>query len=385
MAAMDEFCGEHQGWLEDYALFMAAKSVHGGAVWTNWESGIALRNPDALNHWRERLAEEIAILKFSQFLFFRQWKALRRYCRDRKIRTMGDLPIYVAYDSADVWAHPELFQLDEKGRPTVVAGVPPDYFSATGQLWGNPIYRWDWMKETGYDWWIRRVQATLEMVDMVRLDHFRGFEAYWEVPATEPTAMHGQWKKGPGPAIFKALHTALGDLPIVAENLGVITPEVEAIRHQFSLPGMALLQFAFGKDPQAPTFQPHNFPREVVAYTGTHDNDTTLGWWTMQGAGDSTRTEEDVEREHAFAREYLSTDGKEMNWVFIRTLMASVADTALIPLQDVLGEGTGARMNLPGRPSGNWKWRFRKEQILPEHAWRLRKFAELYERLPLTK
>ena len=385
MAEMDEFCRLHRSWLEDYALFIAVKSALRGVVWTDWEPGIALRNPDALNQWRERLAEEIAILKFSQFLFFRQWRALRRYCRDRNIRIMGDLPIYVAHDSADVWAHPELFQLDEKGRPTVVAGVPPDYFSASGQLWGNPIYRWEWMKETGYEWWIRRVQAVLEMMDMVRLDHFRGFESYWEVPAYEPTAIHGQWKKGPGPAIFEALQAAMGELPLIAENLGVITPEVEAVRHQFSLPGMAVLQFAFGTDPQAPTFQPHNFPRELVAYTGTHDNDTTVGWWTMQGAGDSTRSEEDVKRERAFARKYLSTEGNEMNWVFIRTLMASVADTVLIPIQDVLGEGTGARMNLPGRPSGNWQWRFRKEQLLPEYVWRLKEFAELYDRLRLPK
>ena len=385
MAALDEFCREHQGWLEDYALFMAAKSAHGGAVWTDWDPGIALRKPEVLNHWLGRLAEEIAVLKFSQFLFFRQWKALRCYCRDRKIRIMGDIPIYVAHDSADVWAHPELFQLDENGRPTVVAGVPPDYFSATGQLWGNPIYRWEWMEKTGYEWWIRRFQAALEMVEIVRLDHFRGFEAYWEVPATEPTAVHGQWKKGPGAAIFEALQAALGKLPIVAENLGVITPEVEAIRHQFSLPGMSVLQFAFGTDPQAHTFLPHNYPQEVVAYTGTHDNDTTMGWWTMKSTGDSTRSQEEVEKEHALARNYLSTDGKEMNWDFIRALMASVADTVLIPMQDLLGEGTVARMNLPGRPSGNWQWRFRKEQLLPEHARRLREYAENYERNLITE
>ena len=253
---------------------------------------------------------------------------------------MGDLPIYVAHDSADVWAHRQYFHLDAQGNPTVVSGVPPDYFSATGQLWGNPIYRWDVLAEDGYRWWLDRFRATFEMVDMIRLDHFRGFEAYWEVPATESTAVNGRWVKGPGADLFRAAKAELGELPLVAENLGVITPEVEAIREEFGFPGMAVLQFAFGTDPQSPTFRPHNYPREVVAYTGTHDNDTTVGWWKSKGSGDSTRSEEDIRRERDFALRYLNTDGREINWTFIRALEASVADTVLIPMQDVLGLGS---------------------------------------------
>jgi len=285
---------------------------------------------------------------------------------------MGDLPIYVAKDSADVWARPELFRFD------AVAGVPPDYFSAAGQLWGNPIYRWDRMKTDGYAWWIERMRAALNIFDLVRLDHFRGFEAYWEVPAEETTAVNGKWVKGPGSDLLRALEKALGRLPIVAENLGVITPEVEAIRNEFELPGMAVLQFAFGKDPQAPTFQPHNYPRNLTAYTGTHDNDTVMGWWRSDG-GDSTRTPEDVVKEKAKARAYLATDGREMNWVMIRELMKSVADTVVFPMQDVLGLGSEARMNTPSTASGNWRWRM-TEHASKEDARRLREMAELYKR-----
>jgi 4-alpha-glucanotransferase len=284
---------------------------------------------------------------------------------------MGDLPIYVAHDSADVWVNRHNFQLDAQGNPIVVAGVPPDYFSKTGQLWGNPIYRWDVLAKDGYRWWLDRFRAAFAMVDMIRLDHFRGFEAYWEVPASEPTAVNGRWVKGPGAALFRAAQSALGELPLVAENLGVITPEVEAIRHEFGYPGMSILQFGFGNDAQAPTFRPHNYPREVVAYTGTHDNDTTVGWWQTRDVGGSERE---------FARKYLNTDGSEIHWTFIRTLEASVADTVLIPMQDVLGLGTEARMNLPATLGGNWRWRCRAGALKPEFAQRLRELTELYER-----
>jgi len=293
---------------------------------------------------------------------------------------MGDIPIYVAHDSADVWAHPELFHLDEQGRPTVVAGVPPDYFSATGQLWGNPIYRWDVLANCGYRWWIDRFRASLHLFDIVRLDHFRGFEAYWEVPAGASTAPGGKWVKGPGAEFFHALQAGLGELPIVAENLGVITPEVEAIRKQFGFPGMSLLQFAFGNDPQGPSFRPHNYARELVAYTGGHDNDTTIGWWTSSGYGDSTRTAEDVRKEREFTRAYLGFENQAINWVFIRTVLASVADIAIIPLQDVLGLGSEARMNLPGTISGNWKWRYRPSILTNEIAERLGMMTTLYDR-----
>jgi 4-alpha-glucanotransferase len=294
---------------------------------------------------------------------------------------MGDIPIFVSHDSADVWAHPELFHLTEDGRPGLQAGVPPDYFSATGQLWGNPLYRWDELARTGYAWWIDRVRAVLSMVDVVRLDHFRGFEAYWEVPGGELTAENGRWVKGPGRALFEALEAALGSFPIVVENLGLITPEVETLRRQLGLPGMAVLQFAFGGDDPTSDFLPHNYPREVVAYTATHDNDTVVGWWS-EGVGDSTRDPEDVEREHARALAYVGGDGREIHWDFLRTLYVSVADTVVVPLQDVLGLGSEARMNLPGRADGNWRWRFTAADLTPELRTRLRALAAVSGRLP---
>jgi 4-alpha-glucanotransferase len=376
----DSFCQANAGWLDDFALFMALKQYHNGAVWSHWDPSIRWREPAALASWREKLAESIAVQKFQQFAFFSQWRELREYCRVRGIRLMGDLPIYVAHDSSDVWINPQHFYLDSNGNPTVVAGVPPDYFSATGQLWGNPIYRWDVLARDGYRWWLERFRAVLEMVDMIRLDHFRGFEAYWEVPATEPTAVDGRWVKGPGPALFDAARLALGELPLVAENLGVITPEVEAIRAEFGFPGMSILQFAFGNDSQAASFRPHNYPREVVAYTGTHDCDTTVGWWTSEGKGESTRSPEDIRREREMARKYLNTDGSEINWAFIRALEASVADTVLIPLQDVLGLGSESRMNQPATLGGNWRWRYRAEMLTPKIAGQLREFTKLYER-----
>jgi 4-alpha-glucanotransferase len=285
----------------------------------------------------------------------------------------------VAHDSADVWAHPELFYLAADGTPAYVAGVPPDYFSATGQLWGNPLYRWDVLARSGYAWWIERFRSTLSRVDSVRLDHFRGFEAYWEVPGRETTAVNGRWVKGPGAALFEALEATCGKLPVVAENLGMITPEVEALRERFGWPGMAILEFAFGSDDSADTFKPHNYPRDCVVYTGTHDNDTIVGWWTA-GVGDSTRKPEEVERERAFCMKYLGTDGKEIHWTFIRTVLMSVADTAIFPLQDVLGLGSEARMNLPGRPAGNWRWRYASEQITDAIRDGLREMTRIYGR-----
>jgi 4-alpha-glucanotransferase len=374
------FARRHAAWLDEFALFMALKKEHGGIAWTRWPRAAALREPAALARFRDRLAPEVAAQKFTQYLFFRQWQRIRAACRERGIRILGDVPIYVAHDSADVWASPQLFQLEADGNPTVVAGVPPDYFSATGQLWGNPIYRWDRMAGDGYAWWIERLRATLATVDMVRLDHFRGFEAYWEVPAGEATARLGRWVKGPGASFFEVAEQALGELPLVAENLGVITPEVEGIRARFGYPGMAILQFAFGTDPQGPSFRPHNYPRELVAYTGTHDNDTTRGWWNSVAAAGSTRTARDIEEERAFTRHYLAIDGAGIHWSFIRSVMASVADVALFPLQDVFGLASEARMNLPGRPSGNWRWRFRRDMLKPELAARLKEMARMYDR-----
>jgi len=375
-----QFCERHAHWLDDYALFMALKQAHDLVIWLEWERELALREPAALESARQRLRDEIEYHKYLQFEFERQWCDLKARCTRNDIRIMGDLPIYVALDSADVWVHRELFELAEDGHPRVVAGVPPDYFSATGQLWGNPIYRWEAHAKTCYRWWIARFRRALEMLDMIRLDHFRGFEAYYEIPAGEVTAVGGSWVKGPGAALFEALRTALGELPIVAENLGVITPEVEALRKQFDFPGMAILQFAFGNDPQAPDFRPHNYIHHRVAYTGTHDNDTVVGWWNSRAGAGSTRSADDVEKEMAYARRYLNTDGSDINWVMIRTLMASVANTVLFPLQDVLAVGSEGRMNLPGSASGNWRWRFEKESLTPEISARLKEWAETYER-----
>jgi len=376
----ESFCEKNSGWLDDYALFMACKAEYKDAVWSEWPAGIRKRQADALEEWRGKLRSEIAVHKFAQFEFSRQWWALKDYCRGLGIRIMGDIPIYVAHDSADVWAHPELFRLDENSRPTAVAGVPPDYFSATGQLWGNPLYRWDVAAASNYQWWIERFRASLAMFDMARLDHFRGFEAFWEIPADALTAQGGKWVKGPGAELFLAVQRELKELPFVAENLGVITAEVEALRKQFGFPGMSLLQFAFGNDPQGPSFRPHNYSRELVAYTGGHDNDTTLGWWTSSGVGESTRTAEDIRKERKFTRAYLGFKDEPVNWVFIRAVLASVADVAIVPLQDVLGLGSEARMNLPGKVSGNWKWRYRPGAINSELSARLRSLVTLYDR-----
>jgi len=375
-----DFAETEAWWLDDYALFMALKDAHGGAAWTTWEHGAAFREPAALARWRDQLEPTIERYRIEQYLFFSQFNALRDACRARGIHLMGDLPIYVAHDSADVWADRASFRLREDGRPLVQAGVPPDYFSATGQLWGNPIYDWDAMKADGYSWWIRRLRTAFESFDLVRIDHFRGFEAYWEVDGDAPTAVDGRWVEGPGASLFEAVTAALGPLPIVAENLGVITPAVEALREQFGYPGMSILQFAFGLDPEAGEFRPHNFPRERVVYTGTHDNDTTVGWWRSTGESDSTRASDDVAREKAFALQYLGADGREMNWTLIRAALASVANTVIIPLQDVLGLGSEARMNLPGRASGNWRFRFSWDQLTPDIVHRLRTMVETYDR-----
>jgi 4-alpha-glucanotransferase len=377
------FCRDNAHWLDTYALFIALKEAHGGRmVWNKWERDIATRQPESLVRWQERLARETAMQKYAQFQFFKQWSELKAYCHERRIQVMGDIPIFVAHDSADVWAFPEQFLLDNDGNPSAQAGVPPDYFSATGQLWGNPLYRWNVMAETGYSWWIERIRSALRLVDIIRLDHFRGFEAYWQIPAGEMTAVRGRWVTGPGAELFEAVQKKLGDLPIVAETLGVITPEVIALRDRFGFPGMAILQFAFGSDPQGPEFKPHNYHRNFVVYTGTHDNDTTLGWWASSGAGDSTRTAENIRAEKEFARKYLGTDAGEMNWVLIRAILASVADMAIIPLQDILGLGSEARMNLPARPSGNWRWRFASGQLTPEIGDRLRELVWTYDRGP---
>ncbi|MBA3439344.1 MAG: 4-alpha-glucanotransferase [Pyrinomonadaceae bacterium] len=373
------FCQQAQAWLDDYALFRALKDSHRGAVWNRWETPLAQRDATALAHARGELRDQVDAQKFYQYLFFKQWSALKARCHERGIRIVGDIPIFVAYDSADVWCNPHLFKLDEHGDPRVVAGVPPDYFSKTGQLWGNPIYDWERMRKHGFSWWIERMRATLETIDLVRMDHFRGFAASWEVPGGDTTAERGRWVKVPGRELFTQMKRALGELPIIAEDLGVITPDVEALRDDFGFPGMRILQFAFGGDPRNQDL-PHNYHHNVVVYTGTHDNDTTAGWFNSHAGEGSTRDAVQVERERRFCLQYLDATSQDIHWKFIRTLSASVADTAIVPLQDVLGLGTEARMNLPASFGGNWTWRYMSDALTGEVSDKLRKMTELYAR-----
>ena len=367
-ADFDTFCAVQGSWLDDYALFMAMADASGWRLWCDWEPALVRREAAALAQARVQHAEAIGFWKFCQWCFFRQWQALRDYAHGHGIRIVGDAPIFVAYQSADVWARQELFELDPSGRPQVVAGVPPDYFSATGQRWGNPLYRWDAHRAEGFAWWTERVRRTFALVDIVRIDHFRGFAAYWEIPATEPTAVVGRWMPGPGAALFEAIEAALGELPIIAEDLGVITPEVDALRRQFRLPGMRVLHFAFGGGNDN-NYLPHNYDANTVVYGGTHDNNTSVGWWA-----------EASEAERAHVRAYLHVDGHAIAWDLIRAASASVADTAIHPLQDVLELGADCRMNLPGKGEGYWEWRFTWDQVRPEHAQRLRHLGELYRR-----
>jgi 4-alpha-glucanotransferase len=382
----EAFCAQNAGWLDDYALFMALKDAHGGRIWCEWEAGAAARHPEAMKRWRLRLAEPILDRRFLQFVFFEQWSRLRDHCAAHGIHIVGDTPIYVAYDSADVWSRRSLFQLDGNGRPTVVGGVPPDYFSTTGQRWGNPIYRWDVMAEAGFEWWIDRLRADFALVDVVRLDHFRGFEAYWEIPADAETAETGRWVTGPGAQFFEAVSTALSQegvrLRLIAEDLGVITAEVDELREKLGLPGMRVLQMAFGDDPKASEYRPHNHVRNCVVYTATHDHNTTLGWFTAEPGSQTTQREAEVRRERELAARYAGSDASEIHWDFIRLAMASVAHIAIVPLQDVLGLGTGSRMNRPGSAQGNWEWRFSANMLTEILANRLAGLAELYERTP---
>jgi 4-alpha-glucanotransferase len=365
---LETFGEEQASWLADFALYMALKNAHGGKSWQEWPLDLIQRKPPALAGARKELASLIGMHQFRQFLFVRQWRSLKQYANQHGLRLIGDVPIFVAGDSADVWAHPDLFELDARGQPVVVAGVPPDYFSADGQLWGNPLYKWPALKRTGFAWWVARLRATLQQVDLVRLDHFRGFEAYWAVPAGRPNARIGEWVKGPGADLMEALHRALGSLPLIAEDLGLITREVEALRDQFQLPGMRVLQFAFGGDTDNP-YLPHNYKHNTVAYTGTHDNDTTRGWYAALGP-----------REKAFLHRYLGRECTDAAWDMIRLAWSSVANVAVAPLQDVLSLGSESRMNTPGRPTGNWRWRVRDGQVTTAILERLEDLTELYGR-----
>lgn len=361
--AFANFCNEEKSWLHDYALFMTITEQENGREWNKWPQELVRREIQAMRAMESDNSDEIAFWKFCQWSFSRQWSKLKRYANERGIRIVGDVPIFVALQSADVWAHQELFELNENGQPLVVAGVPPDYFSETGQLWGNPLYRWNEHEKNGYQWWIDRLKKALQYADAVRIDHFRGFAAYWEIQADAPNAIHGKWVAGPGEKLFQAFENAIPNLPIIAEDLGIITPDVVELRDKFKLPGMRVLQFAFGED-ENNHFLPHHYIPNTVAYTGTHDNDTTQGWWGTLSA-----------HEKSFAQRYLGCDGKNIHWDAMRALGQSAANTVIFPMQDVLGLAGDCRMNYPGLAEGNWEWRFAWEQVQPEHAQELAKIS----------
>lgn len=364
------FCATHRDWLEDYSLYMALKNYYQDKPWYDWDVDIAKRKPEAIKQWQEKLAEEMLFHQFLQFSFFRQWQHLKKYANERKVYIFGDIPIYVSHDSVDVWANQSLFCLDEKtGEATAMAGVPPDYFSETGQLWGNPVYNWDKLKETNFAWWVKRIKGMLEYVDVMRIDHFRGFEAYWAVPRGETTAINGVWKKAPGDEFFGVLKQELGTLPIIAEDLGVITPEVEYLRDKYGFPGMKVLHFAFDSERTNP-FLPHNYHRNCVVYTGTHDNDTTVGWFEK-------RSQEDKQK----VIDYLGGIGdRGIHWRMIQLALSSVANWAIVPLQDLLGLGSEAKMNTPGTIENNWSWRYWEGALNTDISGHFRYLTYLYGR-----
>ena len=366
----ERFCKENAWWLDDFVLFDAIRAQRKLQSWHEWPRELMHREPAALDKVRAELGRDLEIRSALQFAFYEQWKALRQYCSRNSVRVVGDIAIFVNYDSADVWTHPELFRLNENLNPEVVSGVPPDFFSKTGQRWGNPLYRWDVMKASGYEWWVERLRWATQNCDYIRLDHFRGFDQFWEIPAADPTAVNGRWVDGPKDDLFAALRESLGGLPFFAEDLGFITPEVHALRARLQIPGMAVLQFGFG-DEGAHMYLPHQAAGKVV-YTGTHDNDTTMGWWNS-GANEK-------ERECALAYVGKTEDG--IHWAFVRAAQSSVADLCIIPLQDVLGLGSEARMNTPSLHGGNWKWRFAAEQIVGELSAKLSQLADVTDRLP---
>ncbi len=371
-AAYESFCADERWWLDPFALFTALRNHFSGQAWSDWPEELRDRQPGALHAMQDQLSDQVEMEKFLQYLFFKQWDGLKRYCNQKGIQIIGDIPIYVNDDSADVWMNPELFKLDEQKKPVVVAGVPPDYFSKTGQRWGNPVYRWDVLKNSDYEWWARRIAASLRIADFVRVDHFRGFVSYWEVPATETTAINGSWVEAPAMDFFTHLSRRFPYLPIIAEDLGLITPDVKEVMHHFGFPGMKILLFAFGPDMPHNPYIPHNLSKNCVAYTGTHDNNTAKGWFDQEAwQGDRQRLFRYLGRE-------ISSD--EVPWELIRLLMMSAADTVILPLQDVLGLGSEARMNTPGSKECNWAWRFRSDQLTPDVAGRLRDMTEMYAR-----
>jgi 4-alpha-glucanotransferase len=372
-ADFETFRSREAPWLRDYALFMAIKGQFGGQSWPDWPEDLRLRHPDALARAVLQLDDEIRFHEFVQFLFRWQWYELKRYANEQGVQLIGDIPIYVALDSADVWARRDLFRLTPAGTPEVVSGVPPDLFTRDGQLWGNPVFGWNRMARDNYQWWVSRLQELRELVDVVRIDHFRGFAAGWVVPATDPTARTGHWERGPGESLFQAIFESLGKIPIIVEDLGIITPDVHELRDAIGLPGMKVLQFAFDGDPSN-QYLPHMYPRNCVVYTGTHDNQTTIGWFQSL-----------TERDHVQVQTYIGADGSDIAWNFIRLAFSSVADLAMVPLQDVMRLGDEARMNTPGRPFGNWTWRYLPHQLHDGLSAGLREFATAYGRRHIVK
>lgn len=365
----NNFCIDEKDWLDDYALFMACKDYHKGKSWLEWEHDISKPNKESKEKWRSKLTKEVAYYKFIQFIFFKQWFELKHYANKKNIQIIGDIPIFVALDSCDVWANPELFYLDSHGYPTIVAGVPPDYFSETGQLWGNPLYNWEKHKSSNYHWWVKRMRSALKYVDIIRIDHFRGFEAYWAIPYGNKDATEGEWRKGPGEEIFNTFVKHLGDhLPIIAEDLGIINKAVEDMRDKFNLPGMKILQFGF-EDLIDNDFLPHNYNFNSICYTGTHDNDTSLGWYLHAP---------EVNRDKV--RRYMNTDGNDISWDFIRTCIASISKMAIIPIQDLFSLDSSGRMNYPGVQAGNWQWRYTNDMLNNFIATRLATLSELFGR-----
>ncbi len=368
--AFQKYVEENSFWLEDYALYMAVKNSFDGVSWIEWEEDIKLRRPEAMERYRKEYAEEVEFFKFQQYLFTKQWTALKAYANQKKIRIIGDIPIYVAFDSADTWANSELFQLDDTLTPIAVAGCPPDAFSATGQLWGNPLYRWEYHKETAYEWWMKRIDYCYRLYDVVRIDHFRGFDEYYSIPYQDETAEFGHWEKGPGYDIFKTMKARLGNKAVIAEDLGYLTDSVIKLVKKTGYPGMKILQFAFDSREES-DYLPHNYGTNSVVYTGTHDNDTTLGWYSVLNRKDK-----------AFAKKYLDIrTRKDVQWVFIRAAMGSVSDTCVIPMQDYLGLGAEARTNVPSTLGTNWKWRMLPGEFTDELAERIYDMTKLYGRL----
>lgn len=367
------FIKDQSHWITDYALFRALKEYFHQKPWYLWDEPVKGKEPEAIKHFQSALQNRTDYHKFLQYLFFIQWIDVKGYAHKKKIRIIGDIPLYIALDSADAWANPELFEFDEKRIPIRVGGVPPDYFSETGQLWGNPLFRWDILKKTGYKWWIERIKTNLFLFDIIRIDHFRGFAAYWAVPYSEKTAINGKWIPGPGKDFFKTLQKEFIDLPIIAEDLGVITPDVEELRDGFNLPGMKILEFAFDSS-EANDYLPHNYLKKCVVYTGTHDNDTVVGWFMNL-----------EEKDREYVLDYLNSDGADINWSFIRLAWASVANTAIVPMQDLLGLNSSGRMNLPGTTTNNWTWRAKTGDFNDEIAEKLAHMTLIYERTKKSK